>query len=309
MFDLSKLILFDNLKNTIMKIHFFNGLILLFYSTSIAQTPQKMSYQSIIRNSNNTLVSSTTVGIRISLLQGSSNGLSVYAETHTVSTNQNGVANFEIGNGTVLFGSFSSIDWGNGIYFVKTETDINGGTNYTITGTSPFTSVPYALFAVNTPQNPVSGFTHYIGEEFDGGIIYYLYKGSDGIEHGLIVSKTHSGNLFLENSGFPTMGAFSKFDGAANTDLMTNSDAKNYVTSLGSGWYIPAIDQLRLLWLNRIHVNSVLEETGCTPIPLFDYYWSSSELSVGSWLLVFQTGQYIPTGFQNQRKVRAVRSF
>lgn len=292
-----------------MKIYFFIGLILLVYSTSTAQTPQKMSYQSIIRNSNNTLVSSATVGIRITILQGSNSGLSVYVETHTVTTNQNGVANFEIGTGTVLFGSFSSIDWGNGIYYVKTETDINGGTNYTITGTSPFTSVPYALFATNTPQNPVSGYMHYIGEEFNGGIIYYLYKGSDGVEHGLIVSKTHSGNLYLENSGWPTMGANSKFDGAANTNLITNSDAKNYVTGLGSGWYIPAIDQLRLLWLNRIHVNRALEETGGTSIPMFEYYWSSTELSVGSWLLVFETGQYIPTGFQNQRKVRAIRSF
>ena len=88
----------------------------------------------------------------------------------------------EIGGGTVEQGSFSDIDWGNGPYFLKTETDPNGGTNYTIEGTQQLMSVPYALYAgnagnsfsgdyndlTNTPESPtvpanVSAFTNDAG--------------------------------------------------------------------------------------------------------------------------------------------------
>jgi hypothetical protein len=55
-----------------------------------AQTPQKMSYQSVIRNTSNVLITSTTVGMRISILQGSASGSSVYTETQTPTTNFNG---------------------------------------------------------------------------------------------------------------------------------------------------------------------------------------------------------------------------
>ena len=56
---------------------------LLIVSSTFAQAPQKMSYQAVIRNTNNALVTSTPVGIRISVLQGSIFGASVYVETQT----------------------------------------------------------------------------------------------------------------------------------------------------------------------------------------------------------------------------------
>lgn len=118
---------------------------LFISSTIFAQAPNKMSYQTVIRNSSNALVTNQGVGIQISILQGSSSGSAVYVERHTPTTNANGLASFEIGSGTVISGTFSSINWGSGTYFIKTETDPNGGSNYTITGTSQFLSVPYAL--------------------------------------------------------------------------------------------------------------------------------------------------------------------
>ena len=114
-----------------------------------AQAPQKMSYQSVIRNSSNALIISTAVGMRISILQGSSTGMAVYEETQKPTTNANGLASIEIGSGTVLSGNFSAINWASGPYFIKTETDPTGGTNYTIVGTSELLSVPYALFSGN----------------------------------------------------------------------------------------------------------------------------------------------------------------
>ncbi|MBU6158382.1 MAG: hypothetical protein KGP35_05045 [Bacteroidetes bacterium] len=114
-----------------------------------AQAPQKMSYQAVIRNAQNELVVNKPVKMRISILQGSATGNAVYSELHNATTNANGLVSIEIGAGTAPTGTFSSINWGNGTYYLKTETDPNNGTNYSIEGTSQLLSVPYALQANN----------------------------------------------------------------------------------------------------------------------------------------------------------------
>ena len=135
------------------------SLILLFtIAYGFAQAPQKMSYQCIIRNSNGKLVTSQSIGLRISILQESASGNVVYQETYNPKpqTNANGLATVEIGGGEASVGNFADIDWGSGIYFLKTETDPTGGTNYNIIGTSQLLSVPYALHA-KTADNGFSG--------------------------------------------------------------------------------------------------------------------------------------------------------
>lgn len=141
-------------------------LINLIALTTFAQAPQKFSYQSVIRNAGNQLVANQSVGIKISILQGSANGAAVYAEAHSPLTNANGLATLEIGGGTVLSGNFANINWANGPYFVKTETDLNGGSNYTITSTTQLLSVPYALYANNTSSSVSAlGDTLFIGNQ------------------------------------------------------------------------------------------------------------------------------------------------
>jgi uncharacterized protein (TIGR02145 family) len=127
-----------------------------FLSTTFAQSPQKISYQAVVRNSSNQLVTSHAVGIKISILQGSETGTAVYVETQAPITNANGLVTIEIGSGTIVTGTFAIINWAAGTYFIKTETDPSGGTSYTITGTSQLLSVPYALYA-NTAGNAFSG--------------------------------------------------------------------------------------------------------------------------------------------------------
>lgn len=126
----------------------------LLTATIFAQSPQKMSYQAVIRNASNNLVVSSSVGIKISILQGSSFGTVVYSETQTTTTNLNGLVSIEIGTGTVVSGTFATINWANGPYFIKTETDPSGGTSYSIVGTSEFLSVPYALYSLNGTPGP-----------------------------------------------------------------------------------------------------------------------------------------------------------
>ena len=112
-----------------------------------AQSPEKMSYQAVIRDASDNLITNQAIGLQISILQGSVSGSTVYLETQTPITNANGLVSLEIGNGTIIIGSFATIDWENGPFFIKTETDPTGGTSYTITGISQLLSVPYALHA------------------------------------------------------------------------------------------------------------------------------------------------------------------
>ena len=127
---------------------------LLLTTIVFAQAPQKMSYQAVIRSSSNALVTSSPVGMKVSILQGSAAGSPVFVETHTPTTNANGLASFEIGGGAAVTGTMAGIDWSAGPYFIKTETDPTGGTSYTITGTSQLMSVPYALFSGNGTPGP-----------------------------------------------------------------------------------------------------------------------------------------------------------
>ena len=127
---------------------------LLTFTALMAQAPQRISYQSIIRDANNVVVASSPVGIKISLLRGTATGTVVYVETHGKTTNANGLLSLEIGEGMVLSGTFAGIDWANGPYLIKTETDPTGGTNYSIPGIAALNSVPYALFSANGTPGP-----------------------------------------------------------------------------------------------------------------------------------------------------------
>jgi hypothetical protein len=123
--------------------------LVLFTLTIFAQAPQKMSYQCVVRNSAGSLVANQPVGVKITILQGSPTGNIAYQELYNPNpqTNANGLVSLEIGGGIPIIGIFSTVDWTTGPYFLKTETDPTGGTNYTISGTSQLLSVPYALHA------------------------------------------------------------------------------------------------------------------------------------------------------------------
>ncbi len=130
----------------------FLTLYILFISLTIfAQAPEKMNYQAIIRDNSNTLIVNQQITIRIDILQNNANGNAVYSELHQPTTNSGGLINIEIGNpqspGYVILGSFATINWATGPYFIKTSVDPTGGLNYSIFSTNQMLSVPYALYA------------------------------------------------------------------------------------------------------------------------------------------------------------------
>ena len=124
---------------------------ILLTVTTGAQTPQKMSYQAVIRNSSDALVANTQIGIEINIRQGSQTGTVVYTETQTPTTNANGLVSIEIGGGA----GFSTINWASDNY-IETKTAVVAPlTTYTITGVSQLLSVPYALNA-KTAENGIT---------------------------------------------------------------------------------------------------------------------------------------------------------
>jgi hypothetical protein len=128
----------------------------------------------------------------------------------------------------------------------------------------------------------LGGSSHYLGEPFGGGIIYYLYKDIGGIEHGLIVNKAETATVWQAVA--TTTNADRSWDGAFNTALMTDSAAATYVDGLADGgftdWYLPSVDELNLLWDNRYSANKALSAIGGADlVSMFSLYWSSTEYS------------------------------
>jgi hypothetical protein len=81
---------------------------------TLAQTPQAFKYQAVARNINGNLIQNQEVAFRVDILQGGPSGNLVYREHHTALTNDYGLANLQIGQGTVLIGNFTAIDWSMG---------------------------------------------------------------------------------------------------------------------------------------------------------------------------------------------------
>jgi hypothetical protein len=186
-----------------------------------------MSYQAVIRNASGTLVVSQAVGMQISILPGSETGTPVYVETHTPTTNSNGLVTLEIGGGTAITGTFEGIDWSTGIYFIKTETDPAGGTDYTITGTSQLLSVPYALYA-DSSGNEFSGSYNDLTDQpalFDGTWNSITGKPTTVAGYGISNAVTTTGNQ--------TIAGIKTFSSTVNADSI-------YLTHKTSKWSIHA---------------------------------------------------------------------
>ena len=134
-------------------------LVVFFIFTSVAlkaQSPQKINFQSIVRNTNGVIVSNKSVSFKITILSGSTTGTPVYSETHLKTTDAIGLVSLQIGSGTVSSGIFSSLNWGNASHFIKLEADFTGGNTYVTLGTQELMSVPYAMYAAKTDTNSLN---------------------------------------------------------------------------------------------------------------------------------------------------------
>jgi len=147
---------------------------LTIFFTVKAQAPQGFNYQAVARNNSGVAITNQAVGLKISLRQGTATGTITYSETHTVTSGNTGLLNLVVGEGTVVSGTFNSIDWSAGPYFIEISMDVTGGTSYILMGTQQLMSVPYALYAANggtTGAQGATGSTGPVGATGDQGVI------------------------------------------------------------------------------------------------------------------------------------------
>ncbi|MCO6163156.1 hypothetical protein [Flavobacterium sp. NRK F7] len=194
---------------------------LLVTASIFAQAPEKMSYQAIVRDASDALVVSTTVGMQISILQGSAAGTAVYVETQTPTTNANGLVSIEVGSGSVVSGTFNTIDWSSNSYYIKTDVDPTGGSTYPISGTSQLLSVPYALFAKSS-----GGVANSADWAVNGNNINNTNTGSVVVGPNVTNSNL---NFYVTNTGSPKMaiGNMNNFNNVNSGELHFAEDT-NY---------------------------------------------------------------------------------
>jgi len=192
-----------------------------------AQSPEKMSYQAVIRNNSNALVANTQIGMEINIRQGTLSGTVVYTETQTPTTNANGLVSIEIGGGA----GFSSIDWANNIYFIETKTAIAPPlTTYTIITTSQLLSVPYALHS-KTAETLTGGIT-----ETDPLFSAWGKDYNDLINTPTIPSVPVNVSAFANDVGYLTTLSETDPHWAASPSFgITSTNISNWTTAVGWG--------------------------------------------------------------------------
>lgn len=125
----------------------FTLFILVTTFASFAQAPQGFNYQATIRNATGALLANQNINIKFNIMLNEQTSAAIYSETHDVLTDDLAQVSTVVGTGAATTGTFSSIDWGNGTYFLGIE--VNTGAGHIAMGTTQLMSVPFALFAQN----------------------------------------------------------------------------------------------------------------------------------------------------------------
>jgi hypothetical protein len=282
-------------------------------NTTATPVPPGIPYQAEVRNESGEVLANANVNVRFKLHELTANGTVSYQETHALTTNELGLFSATIGAGTAVQGTFASINWAQTTKFLQVEVDAGNG--YITMGNQQLMSVPYALYAANGPQGPIGPqgnqgplgpagptgigcLTHYIGENFGGGMIFHVYRDSSGAEHGLIV---YPEMFFSEPFGDynPSMiDCNSDWDGLSNTECLASLQTQGIARLLSDfnggeyyDWYLPSITEFQLLKSNifSLRKNGFLSnQSGYNDYALYGF-WTST---VNSFELSIRTGHF-----------------
>jgi trimeric autotransporter adhesin len=278
----------------------------------LSQTPQAFKYQCVVRTANGAIKANQPVGFRISLLQGSATGTSVYQETQSATTNQSGLASLNIGMGTVVSGNMSTIDWSKSPYYVKIEADVTGGTAYQVMGTAQLLSVPYALysnkvsgkgkFVVNgTTDIPTDTALFEVKDKngltvfavYQDGAVLYVNEGAKGAKSGFSVGGRKPGKgyvtkdimritpdsvrFYINNGGKGSKGGFA----VGGRDAVKSVNPKYlYITQDSSRIY--TTDTVKGFGVGSLQGTSVTSYLRLNPLNYFIGHQSGDKITLGT---------------------------
>lgn len=131
----------------------FTILMFIITLTISAQAPQGFNYQATIRNNTGALIINKAVSFRFNIIPTSATSTPVYSENQTITTDDVGQVSLVIGKGTATTGTFATIDWATGTYFLGIE--LNTGNGFVAMGTTQLLSVPYALYAKSSGTSAI----------------------------------------------------------------------------------------------------------------------------------------------------------
>lgn len=263
---------------------------------TFAQVPQGISYQAIALNGSGNPVASSNVRVKLSILDQVANGTVLYSETQQKTTTAQGLFNLTIGQGTVVSGTFNTINWGTNSKFLKVEMDVTGGTNYVLVGTTQLLSVPYALAADSLVTSPGEGITlvspngtPYQLTVNDTGELSLPTSGVSGTEpnqlylYGTFNSFNAANSLLFNNDGsifygykYLTSGGQLKFlaDNNANATIYGLNGSQNLAVG-GSAYNVPSNGfyflqiyhyDVSMDFEAQTFVPSLINQSNCTPI-------------------------------------------
>jgi len=182
---------------------------------------QGINYKAVIKDAAGNKVVSKAITVQFQLLQGASQ-TNVYQENHTTTTDINGVIIINIGEGTPNSGVFATINWGIETFL---NTQINTGAGFIDSGTTGFTSVPYALQA-ETANNGMP----------KGGTVGQVLQIVNG--EAVWIAAQATGKLFYEDADGDGYGDINKpivSNLAPNGYVSNNTDCNDANANLNPG--------------------------------------------------------------------------
>jgi hypothetical protein len=249
----------------------------------------QFNYQSLLRDSNGTLITNTTVNYKISFIYDSSSGTPIYSEVHSITAPSDGVFNIVIGEGSVTSGAFNQIDWSRTIY-IKREVDTTGSGSYTDFGTTLLNSVPKSNYSLSTQ-----------------GLTYSSLASTVSITN-LNISNTVTATAFVgDGSGLTNLGAGNigglniemsgNLNVAIGKDSFTNNTTGSGNTSIGYNALMSNTvgEGNTAIGYNALSVNT----SGFINVSVGMNTLEENTTGTGNTAVGYRSGQYNTTGGNN----------
>jgi uncharacterized protein (TIGR02145 family) len=205
--------------------------------SAIAQSPQAIPYQAVLRNTDGSVIANQAVTITFTIHNNAVDGTTEYQENHSTTSNALGLINLNVGQGTPSVGTFSAINWGSGTKFLQVA--MNNGNGNIDLGTQQMLSVPYALYSDNTHVSiSTTGDTLTIGGQ---SVIVPGISASNPATNGGLGSQVLEGNTTCANE------YISISDCGGQTSLSYDGHTYDLVEIGGQCWFADnlATDQYR----------------------------------------------------------------